>query len=72
MPNYETLNREELQAALTRAQAFLVDARDERSFIGKQTSMHIKVAELTRLDQDVEKFGAQVAELEELLAAQAA
>lgn len=72
MPNYETLNREELRVALTRARAFLEDAKDERSFIGKQTSMHIKVSELTRLDQDIVKFGGQVVQLEALLSEQAA
>jgi len=72
MPNYESMNPEGLRVALARAQAFLQDAIDERSFLGKQTSMHIKVAELVRLDQDVERFGARVDQLKALLADQAA
>ena len=72
MPNFTEMNLEELQAAKKRAEALLVDAQDERSFLGKQTSMHIKVAEFKRLDQDIEKFTAQVAEIEKLLAAKEA
>lgn len=72
MPNYENLDSTELKTALTRAQALLQDATDERSFLGKQTSMHIKVAEFNRLDQDIEKFQARVTELEALLATKAA
>ncbi len=72
MPNFDTMNTAELQFALKRAQAYLEDARDERSFTGKQTSMHIKVSELSRLDQDIKKFQAQVTQLETLIEAQAA
>lgn len=72
MPNYDTMNREELEKALERAQALFEDARDERSFLGKQTSMHIKVAEFNRLDQDIEKFRSQVEQLKALIAQKAA
>jgi hypothetical protein len=68
MPNFETMNREELKTALDRAQAFEQDAKDERSFLGKQTSMHIKVSEFDRLDQDIEKFGGHVQQIEALIA----
>ncbi len=72
MPNFESMSHEELKAALERARALLQDATDERSFLGKQTSMHIKVAELKRLDQDIEKFHAQVEEIQALLTTKAA
>ena len=72
MPSYENLTREELLIQLTRNEAILQDALDERSFIGKQTSMHIKVAELNRLDQDAERFEGRVAEIKALLAKLAA
>ena len=72
MPSYETMNTEELNAALKRSKALLEDAQDERAFLGKQTSMHIKVAEFKRLDQDIERFEGQVKEIEALLAEKAA
>ena len=72
MPSYETMNTDELNAALKRSQALLEDARDERSFLGRQTSMHIKVAELNRLDQDIERYQGRVEQIEALLAEKAA
>ena len=68
MPSYENLTTDELQKQRDRAEALLIDARDERSFIGKQTSMHIKVSELKRLDQDIERFQQRVDELDRRLA----
>ena len=72
MPSYETMNTEELNEALKRSKALLEDAQDERAFLGKQTSMHIKVAEFKRLDADIERFEGQVKEIEALLAEKAA
>ena len=48
--------------ALKKSQALLEDARDERAFLGKQTSMHIKVAELKREVSDLLEFVLRVVE----------
>jgi hypothetical protein len=72
MPSYENLSTEQLNEALKKSQALLQDARDERAFLGKQTSMHIKVAELNRLDQDIERYQGRVEEIEALIAEKAA
>jgi hypothetical protein len=67
MPNYEEMTLEQLRKERERAQALLTDARDERAFLGKQTSMHIKVSELNRLDRDIERFETRLTEIDQLI-----
>lgn len=72
MVDYSKMSDEELKTELEKLEEFQQDARDERAFLGKQTSMHIEVAEFTRIDQEIEKFGERIEEVKRIIAERAA
>lgn len=72
MVDYSKMSDEELKTELEKLEEFQQDARDERAFLGKQTSMHIEVVEFTRIDQEIVKFGERIEEVKRIIAERAA
>jgi len=64
MTDYNAYTLEELQAELNKAQNMLSEVEDERTFMGKQTGMHISAKEFAKFDREIAKYQEQIAQLE--------
>lgn len=68
MPNFEDMPLEQLAQEAKRNEQNLEDARQERVFLGKQSGMHISVAELNRLDRDIERYQENLQRIQDVIA----
>lgn len=59
---------DELEKELIRLQRLLEDVKYERAFTGKQEGLHLYVSELTRLDQEIQKYETGIVEVTSLIA----
>lgn len=71
MPDYTDLSVDQLKAELERTEVLLQDARDERDFTAKQSSMHINASVFMQLDQDIARYSERIESLRGLLASRA-
>lgn len=72
MTDIKEMSKEVLEKELKKQQMLLEDIEHERTFLGKQAGMHIKVSEFDRLDRDAEAKKRKIAELEAAIKARSA
>ena len=68
MAEISEMSLEELEIELARKKALLEDILFERSFMGKQTGMHISPEKFKILDNEAEAAGKKIKAIEQAIA----